>query len=148
MTPQSGNWWVSDHPTAPQRHPQRSVSTAECWSRGTSGHSDSTSSPSDARRHSRRRDGPPELGIPPTWSVCSCLRRSPGLVDQQHPAKAGPGKTDERRGVQTVSGADLGKADLKVGFIASFTFRRTIKIPKIVVYPSTEVGFQKLQRQA
>jgi hypothetical protein len=69
-------------------------------------------------------------------------------VDQQHPAKAGPGKTDERRGVQTVSGADLGKADLKVGFIASFTFRRTIKIPKIVVYPSTEVGFQKLQRQA
>ena len=47
---------MSIRPTGLQRHPQRSVSTAECWSRGTSGHSDSISSPSDARSHSRRRD--------------------------------------------------------------------------------------------
>jgi hypothetical protein len=46
-------------------------------------------------------------------SVCPCLWRSPGLVDHQHPAKAGPGKTDEREGVQAVTGADLGKAPLK-----------------------------------
>jgi hypothetical protein len=31
------------------------------------------------------------------------------LVDQQHPAKAGTGTTDERRRVQTVTGADLGE---------------------------------------
>ena len=30
-------------------------------------------------------------------------------MDQQLPAKAGPGKTDERGGVQAVTGADLGE---------------------------------------
>jgi hypothetical protein len=34
-------------------------------------------------------------------------------VDQEHLAKAGPGKTNERRRVQTVTGADPGKAVLK-----------------------------------
>ena len=33
------------------------------------------------------------------------------MVDQQHPAKAGPGKTDERRGFQAVTGEDLGEKD-------------------------------------
>ena len=33
-------------------------------------------------------------------------------MDQQHPAKAGPGKTSERRRVQAVTGADLGEKDL------------------------------------
>jgi hypothetical protein len=33
-------------------------------------------------------------------------------VDQQHPAKVGPGKTAERRRVQTVTGEDLGEVDL------------------------------------
>jgi hypothetical protein len=69
-------------------------------------------------------------------------------VDQHNLQKARPGTTDERRRVQTVAGADLGEADMKDGFITSYTFRRAIKIPKIVAYPSTEVGFQKLQRQA
>ena len=41
--------WSSEAPTTV-------CETAECWSKGTSGHSDSTSSPSDARSHSRRRD--------------------------------------------------------------------------------------------
>jgi hypothetical protein len=45
-------------------------------------------------------------------SIQSYRWRSPGLVDPQHPAKAGPGKTTERRRVQTVTGADLGEAHL------------------------------------
>jgi hypothetical protein len=53
--------------------------------------------------------GASELGIPGTGSVRSCLWRSPDLVDQQHPAKAGPGKTAERGRVQAVTGADLGE---------------------------------------
>ena len=59
-----------------------------------------------------RRDGPLELGIPPTEFVRPCLWRTPDLVDQQHSAKAGPGKTTERRRVQAVTGADLGEEDL------------------------------------
>ena len=59
-----------------------------------------------------KRDGAPELGIPPTGSVCPCLWRFSDLVDQRHPAKAGLGKTPERRGVQAGTGADLGEESL------------------------------------
>ena len=59
-----------------------------------------------------RRDGPPELGILPTGFVRPCLWWSPDLVDQRHSAKAGPGKTVERRGVQAGTGADLGEETL------------------------------------
>ena len=71
---------------------------------------------------------------PVSLSIRSCFWRSPGLVDQQHPAKAGPGKTDERRRVQAVSGADLGEADLMLEIIARCSYPRAITIPKIVAY--------------
>ena len=48
------------------------------------------------RDGSRWCDGELELGIHPTWSGCPCLRRSSGLVDQQHHAKTRPRKTTER----------------------------------------------------
>ena len=54
------------------------------------------------------------LGIPPTGSVCPCLWRSPGLVDQQRLQEARPGKTNERGRVQTVTGADLGERSASV----------------------------------
>ena len=102
-------------------------------------------------RHSRvlrnkDRDGPPELGIPATGAVRPGLWRAPGLVDPQHPAKAGPGKTTERRRVQTVTGTDLGEAALMRAFITSVTDPEGIMIPKIAADHSTEAGFQKLQR--
>jgi len=53
------------------------------------------------------RDGPPELGIPPTGSGRLGLWRSSGLVDRQHHQEEGPGKTVERGRVPQVPGADL-----------------------------------------
>ena len=48
-----------------------------------------------------------EIGLPPTGSVRTGLWRSSGLVDTQHPAEAGPGKTFERGRVPQVPGPDL-----------------------------------------
>jgi hypothetical protein len=79
-------------------------------------------------------------------SIQSYLWRSPGLVDPQHPAKAGPGKTTERRRVQTVTGADLGEADLILEIIGGSTHPRALMIPKIVDYALEEVEYQKMRR--
>jgi hypothetical protein len=67
-------------------------------------------------------------------------------VDPQHPAKAGPGTTDERRRVQTVTGADLGEADLILEIIGGSTHPRALMIPKIVDYALEEVEYQKMRR--
>jgi len=98
---------VSVLPTGSRRCPQRPVSTAEWRSRGPSGHSLSTSSPSGASSRSRRRDGAPERWIPPTGSGRPGLWRSSGLVDRQHLPQKGPGTTLERGRVPQVPGADL-----------------------------------------
>lgn len=57
-----------------------------------------------------RRDGSPELGIPPTGSSHLGFWRSSGLVDRRCVQKARPSKTDEGAGVQSVTGEDLAGA--------------------------------------
>jgi hypothetical protein len=52
-------------------------------------------------------DGAPELGIHPTGSGCPGVRRSSGLVDQQHLPQAGTGTTAERRRVSQDLGTHL-----------------------------------------
>ena len=70
-------------PTGSWRCPQRPVSTAKWRSRGTSGHSGSTSSPSGARRRRRRPDGQPLWMLTPSDlknEQLSDLRSPPHLI--------------------------------------------------------------------
>ena len=134
LTRRSGNSLATVQWIGSRQCLQPPASTAG-WSFGaTSGHSGSTSSPSDARRHSRRRDGTPELGIPATEPCRPCLWWSPSLVDQQHRANAEPGKTQECRQGQTVAGMDLSEGNITRSIVRRSTHRRAIRIPRIIAY--------------
>jgi hypothetical protein len=98
---QDENWWERDRPTGPQRHPQRSVSTAGWCLGGPSGHSASISSPSDARRHRRQRDDQSPLDAGALGGLCPRCWCQVLAIDQRL-ASAGRGQ-HEQRPVQAVT---------------------------------------------